>query len=310
MVCSPSMRRVRLAVVRALFVVTVGALAAAASQGAADTARPASLAPYSEPVKGTTLEIAMVPIVPKDGGKPFYLSKTEVTWDLYDTFVFGFDLPKPVDGAKEGTGEARPGAAPAAKDGAPTGASAPTEAGKEADPRSTGPDGFTRPTKPYILTDRGYGHAGYPAISVSYLGAKQFCEWLSMKTGKKYRLPTVAEWQVACTQSGITPEKLGDVAWFAENSVGKTHAVGSAKPDANGLFDLYGNASEWVTSDEGKGVTIGGTFKDPSDKLGCSAIVPYTPDWNASDPQYPKSKWWLADAGFVGFRILCETPDK
>ena len=44
---------------------------------------------------------------------------------------------------------------------------------------------------------------------------------------------------------------------------------------------------------------------DRPEKLGCSGRVLPSEDWNASDPQIPKSVWWLADGGFVGFRVVC-----
>ncbi len=242
----------------------------------ADTAKPAApanaasaLKAYREDVKGTTLFLTLVPVVPKDGSKPFYIATVETSWDLYDTFLFGFDQQQPSGSTPEA-------------------------------------DAVTRPSKPYISMDRGFGHACYPVISCSYLGAKKFCEWLSIKTGKPYRLPTVKEWQSACELASVPKEQLKDFAWFKENSEGKTHGVGTTKSDALGCFDLYGNASEWCTSEEGKGVTLGGMFKDPADAIGCSSVVPYSASWNASDPQYPKSKWWLADGGFVGFRVVCE----
>jgi formylglycine-generating enzyme required for sulfatase activity len=250
----------------------------------ADASKPAAppAGSFTQKIDGTTHEMTFVPLAmpAKDGGgnaekapPKLWIASTETTWDLYDVFLFGFDQKE----GKSGSADA---------------------------------DAVTRPSKPYISMDRGFGHAGYPAISVSYLGAKKFCEWLSAKTGKKYRLPTVAEWQQACAASAIPSDRVAEFAWFADNANGKTHAVATSKAGANGCFDLYGNASEWCTQvdDKGnaKGVTLGGMFKDKADAIGCASIVPYTPDWNASDPQYPKSKWWLADGGFVGFRVVCE----
>ncbi|MBL9149120.1 MAG: SUMF1/EgtB/PvdO family nonheme iron enzyme [Phycisphaerae bacterium] len=261
--------------------------AAPATTKSPDAAKPASTptppaGSFTQKIDGTTHEMTFVPLAmpaKADGGNAeksapkLWIASTETTWDLYDVFLFGFDQK---DG-KSGSADA---------------------------------DAVTRPSKPYISMDRGFGHAGYPAISVSYLGAKKFCEWLSAKTGKKYRLPTVAEWQQACATAAIPSDRVAEFAWFADNANGKTHAVATTKAGANGCFDLYGNASEWCTQvdDKGnaKGVTLGGMFKDKADAIGCASIVPYTPDWNASDPQYPKSKWWLADGGFVGFRVVCE----
>lgn len=247
------------------------ALAILVSAAPDDRQAPKESAPPArirDEIKGTTLSIELVRIEPADGSKPFYIATTETTWDLYDVFVFGFD--------------------------------------RDAGASSAEADAVTRPTKPYILTDRGYGHAGYPAISMSFLGAKGFAEWLSAKTGRRYRVPTVAEWKAACATSAIPADRVDEFAWHAGNSESKTQAVATRKADAAGLFDLWGNVGEWCVTDEGRGVVLGGTFRDAADAIGCAASRAFSPDWNASDPQYPKSRWWLADADFVGFRLVCD----
>jgi formylglycine-generating enzyme required for sulfatase activity len=225
-------------------------------------------------VPGTTAKLEFVPI-PRDpadpASKPFFLARTETTWDMYDAFVFAMERPE-----------------------------------TEKDP----PDAFARPSKPYILMDRGFGHAGYPVISVSYKGASEFCKWLAHKTGKPFRLPTESEWERAAQAGASATVPLADVAWFKDNSEldmrVTTHPIATRQPDALGLYDVLGNAAEWTTSSTGKGVARGGSFREPADLVTPTATRADDKSLNRTDPQIPKSVWWLADGGFIGFRVLCE----
>src|SRR5919204_2180691 len=61
------------------------------------------------------------------------------------------------------------------------------------------------------------------------------------------RLPSEAEWEYAA-RAGTTGEYVGDLeamTWYSGNSRGHTHPVGSKRPNAFGLFDMYGNVWEW-----------------------------------------------------------------
>lgn len=80
-----------------------------------------------------------------------------------------------------------------------------------------------------------------PAYSID--GTEVDCEWSS----PGYRLPTEAEWQYACT-AGTPAYRYGpidDIAWYAGNSGGHTHPVGTKEPNAWGLHDMLGNTWEW-----------------------------------------------------------------
>ena len=260
-------------------------LAAAAPPETKPTAAPAQAAPASvvkqvgfkqegfrQEVEGCTFVIDLVAFeVAGEGGakKTLFVSTTEIPWELFDVFVYGSDKADGKSNEKA--------------------------------------DAVTKPTKPYIGMDREFGHVGFPVISPSFLSAKQFCEWLSAKTGRLYRLPTAAEWTALCEQSGVDPKNCADHAWVKENASEKTHKLASRKADKLGLFDLFGNACEWVDDGSKLGVVAGGSYLDSMADLGCGVFQPCKPvEWNEIDPQFPKSKWWYSSGGFVGFRVICE----
>ena len=80
--------------------------------------------------------------------------------------------------------------------------------------------------------------------------------------------------------------------------------MGTKAPDAIGLLDLFGNAAEWVITTDGAPVLRGGSYRDPPAAVGPSARSVQDPSWNERDPQLPKSRWWLSDGPFAGFRIV------
>lgn len=247
----------------------------------AQTAAPGAAQAYRETIAGTLVTFEMVPVpggTVTVGGqqvdvKPFFIGRTEVTWDLYDAFSLGLDVPKGSGGA----------------------------------------DAIARPSQPYGSPDQGWGHAGYPVISVARQAAQAFAVWLSKKTGKNYRLPTEAEWlhaaSLAAGRDPMTAARLDGLAWHRGNSSDRTHPVAKKNADALGLFDLFGNAAEWVSpgaADDDTGIARGGSFLDAPDAIGAGARAVQDESWNERDPQLPKSRWWLSDGPFVGFRIVRE----
>lgn len=170
-------------------------------------------------------------------------------------------------------------------------------------PQQNGPaDAMARPSKPYVLPGDQFGHSGHPALGMTYQAAEQFAAWISAKTGRTYRLPTEAEWERAC-RAGDNAAATPETAWYRDNAGARTHKVGTRPADSLGITDLLGNAGEWVNGADGP-IVKGGAWNSPADEVGCSVRRKKTPAWQVTDPNDPKSSWWLSDAPFVGLRLV------
>ena len=91
----------------------------------------------------------------------------------------------------------------------------------------------------------------HPVVFVTSADAQAFCDWLSRKDGRRYTLPSEAQWEFACRAGtatpwhcGAEPEALDAYEWIKTNSDDRSHAVGSKKPNPFGLFDMSGNVSK------------------------------------------------------------------
>lgn len=230
--------------------------------------------------------------------EPFWMGKMEVTWDEYEQFMY-----KEMEFAA-------------------------------VDPKLANPyinetaDAVARPTKPYVEMSFGMGKTSFPAISMTHFAAMTYCKWLSAKTGRFYRLPTEAEWEYAC-RAGTTTKysfgdddsKLPDYGWFFTNADGAYKKVGTKKPNPWGLHDMHGNVAEWVLDayatnysnavipftpgvKEYPHVARGGSWDDEAPDLRSAARRFSNPNWKMRDPQLPKSRWYLTDAQFLGFRVV------
>lgn len=242
----------------------------------------APLEPYQEKLPGTAITFEMVPvpagtatIETENGSKeievgPFWISKTEVSWDAYDVFVYGL-------GDDEGISEDET-------------------------------DAYTKPSRPYWIPGESFGHEGLPALGMTSKMAKSYVQWLSVKTDRNYRLMSEPEWEYVCRTawSGSSkPDNLDKYVWYKGNSDAQTHEVDSLSPDNTlGLYHILGNAAEWVTVEGGDPAIKGGSWQTPAEEVSCDWRDTYDPSWQAGDPQIPKSESWLADGPFVGMRII------
>jgi len=99
-----------------------------------------------------------------------------------------------------------------------------------------------------------------PVENVSWVDVQNFIKKLSqMDSSSKYRLPTEAEWEFVCRSGSSqafsngdfiifecqTDNKLDEIAWYHCNSQGQTHPVAKKTPNPWGVYDMYGNVSEW-----------------------------------------------------------------
>ncbi len=87
----------------------------------------------------------------------------------------------------------------------------------------------------------------FPVEKVSWNDCQEFISRLNKLSGGGFRLPTEAEWEYACRAGSGTghPGGLDEIAWYRDNSSGRTHAVAGKKPNAWGLHDMLGNVLEW-----------------------------------------------------------------
>ncbi len=207
--------------------------------------------------------------------KSFWIAKTETPWEAFDAFTIS-------------------GPPSVAYDQTPF-----------------GPDAIARPSKSYIPPDMGWGHHGYPVIHESHINATMFCRWIADKTKQKYRLPTEAEWEYACRagKAGDWSQSMAEMnaySWTTANSEKVTHPIGKKAPNAWGLYDMLGNVGEWCNDLSDKPVLCGGAYSDKPGVVKPGLRAYMVPAWQETDPQIPKSRWWLSDAHFAGFRLVCE----
>jgi formylglycine-generating enzyme required for sulfatase activity len=162
-----------------------------------------------------------------------------------------------------------------------------------------------------------------PVEKVSWNDAVKFCEKLSQRTGKTYRLPSEAEWEYACRARTTTPFYFGetittDLANYDGNYTyasaptgdyhGQTTDVGSFPPNAFGLYDMHGNVYEWCLDDWVDNYNNAPTNGSAVTRLSNPKLL-RGGSWG-SNPVHCRSAFRsFNDAGFVnygyGFRVVC-----
>jgi formylglycine-generating enzyme required for sulfatase activity len=114
------------------------------------------------------------------------------------------------------------------------------------------------------VSQSSFSGAKRPVEQVSWNNAVEFCQKLSQKTGREYRLPSEAEWEYACRGGTTTPFHFGETITtelanydgtvnYASEPKGQyrqeTTEVGSFPPNSFGLYDMHGNVWEWCQDD-------------------------------------------------------------
>ncbi len=111
------------------------------------------------------------------------------------------------------------------------------------------PEAHAKPgSVPAVVNPSHFKGSTLPVENVSWDEVLQFLQALNTRDRQhEYRLPTEAEWEYACRagQEG-EPDKLEALAWYRDNSTGRTQPVGQKQPNAWGLYDMHGNVWEWV----------------------------------------------------------------
>ncbi len=223
-----------------------------------------SFATFTEKIPQTNISFKMVAIpqgeftMGSDSGEPFhkedeaptrkvkiskfFMSEIEVTWDMYwafygETFSEGRTPPEKVY-----ANNSRPDV-----------------------------DAVSGPTPPFGIPDQGWGSGSRPAITMTHYAAQTLCQWLSLKTGKTYRLPTEAEWEYAARGGTQTPyffegspksysdngfwrkfidadtTIINSYAIYNKNSKLQTAEPSSVAANGFGLKNMLGNVMEYCS---------------------------------------------------------------
>ena len=173
----------------------------------------------------------------------FFMAKVQVSWDEFWTFH--------IETSSEGR--------------------IPPEIMRERNMDALDVDGISGPTPPFGVPSQGWGEGARPAITMSHYAAEIYCLWLSMRTGRKYRLPTEAEWEYAARGGTQTPyffpgepRRFTSQGWrnrvfgpdtavinsfviYDLNSSGRTQEPSRVQENPFGLKNMLGNVLEYCS---------------------------------------------------------------
>lgn len=167
---------------------------------------------------------------------------------------------------------------------------------------------------------RPTGANNFPMVNVSWYEAKAYTEWLTEKTGHRYRLPTEGEWEYAARANRAgTLYAWGDMISRELAHYGRTKGsapqVELLEPNDYGLYDMHGNVWEWVADSyvdayhsdpsdgsaverdemqDGRGVVRGGCWASSAQELRCASRL----DWYKTQ-----------GARHIGFRVARDGPE-
>ena len=195
--------------------------------------------------------------------------------------------------------------------------------------------------RPVFNQDHG-GGPNHPVENVSLEAAIEFCQRLSnvateKRAGRKYRLPTEAEWEYACRAGSKTPFHVGTSLSSHQANINgnypygdarrgpylrKTAKVGSYKPNAFGLYDMHGNVAEWCSDYYDPDYYVNSPDEDPlgppvgvySDDFGKFYFVVRGGSWlddaRACRSAYRYRAMRRSPNRLIGLRVVCEIQDK
>jgi len=159
-----------------------------------------------------------------------------------------------------------------------------------------------------ISAPPGEDQALLPVAGVSWDEATAYTQWLSARTGKRYRLPTESEWEYAARAGSMTPYHSGDSIFGLANCLTclddiprLASAVGTFEPNAFGLYDMHGNVAEWSAD------CISSNYFDSAEQV-CTKRVVRGGSWRSTREQvrssYRVGRSVAGRSMDIGFRVV------